>query len=96
MIIQLTYELKDSDRDYSNLYTHIESLGDSIHFLKDSWWIEIKDNSTKLSDLLILIKEHMGENDLFHLVDISDMQTDGWLANSSWDWLKQRSNISSK
>jgi len=94
MTVQLTYELKDSDRDYSNLYTHIESLGVAVHFLKDAWWIEIQDDSTKLSELVNDIKKHMGENDLFHLVDISNKQTDGWLAKSSWDWLKQRSNIS--
>lgn len=96
MIIQLTYELKDSDRDYSNLYTHIESLGVALHFLKDAWWIEIKDDSTNISTILEGIKKHMGDTDLFHVVDISNMQTDGWLAKSSWDWLKLRSDISSK
>ena len=96
MIIQLTYELKDSDRDYSNLYTHIESLGNAIHFLKDAWWIEIKDDSINLSTILEDIRKNMGETDLFHVVDISNMQTDGWLAKSSWDWLKLRSDISSK
>jgi hypothetical protein len=96
MVVQLTYELKDSDRDYSNLYACIESLGPTVHFLRDAWWIVLKDNSTNLLTLVEKIKENIGPNDLFQLVDITDMQSNGWLAKSSWDWLRDKSNISQK
>ena len=93
MILQVTYELKDPDKNYSDLFAAIEKLGSAIHFLKDSWWVEV-DDSLKLEDVLGRLKDHMGENDLIHLIDITNKKTNGWLARTSWDWLQQRSNIS--
>ena len=93
MILQITYELKDSDKNYSDLFAAIESLGNSsIHILKDSWWVDIND-SLKLEDILNILKVHMGENDLIHIIEITDKKTNGWLAHTSWDWLKKRSTI---
>lgn len=93
MILQITYELKDPDRNYSPLFTEIEELGPAVHFLKDSWWVQV-DDSIELEEILNTLRIHMGEGDLIHLIDITDKKTNGWLARTSWDWLKQRSDIS--
>ena len=92
MVFQITYELKDSDKNYSELFTAVENLGSAIHFLRDSWWVEVE-TAMKAGDILSLLKPYMGENDLIHIVDITNKSTNGWLARTSWDWLKQRSTI---
>jgi hypothetical protein len=92
MVLQITYELKDSDRNYSELFLEIENLGSSVHFLRDSWWVEPK-NATTIENVSSLLRQHLGENDLIQVVDITDKTTNGWLARTSWDWLKQRSKI---
>lgn len=89
MILQITYELKDSDRNYSSLFSEIENLGPSIHFLRDSWWVEVEDGSL-LDDILPLLRGHINQSDLIHVVDITDQKTNGWLARTSWNWLKER------
>ena len=96
MILQITYELKDPDRNYSDLFSEIEALGAAIHFLKDSWWVEMNDSidATEIENILNRLRLHMGENDLIHIIDITDKTTNGWLARTSWEWLKQRSKIS--
>lgn len=92
MVIQLTYELKDAERDYSDLYSYIESLGDTMHFLKDAWWIDLPEE--KWSDSILRdIKKYLSPDDLFQVVKITDQYTNGWLATSAWEWMKNRNKL---
>lgn len=91
MVIQLTYELKDTERDYSDLYSYIESLGETMHFLKNAWWIDLKQNYEDA--ILDELKKRMGSEDLFQIVNVTDQYTNGWLAKSSWDWMKEHNKI---
>jgi len=93
MVFQISYELKNSDKNYSDLFTAIENLGPSVHFLRDAWWVEPNESMT-VDTIVDLLRNYMSEGDRIHIIDITNKRTNGWLARTSWDWLKARSNIS--
>jgi len=93
MVFQISYELKNSDKSYSDLFTAIENLGSSVHFLRDAWWVEPNEAIT-VDTIVDLLRNYMSEGDRIHVIDITNKKTNGWLARTSWDWLKVRSDIS--
>lgn len=88
MVYSLSYELKSTDKDYTQLFSFLEhGIGEGgIHILRDSWWIfsqtELDINST-CDD----IRSRMGEKDHFFFTKLSYSDINGWLPSSSWNWL---------
>lgn len=90
MIFQLTYELKDTDRDYSEFYKYLDdgiSGGDSVHVLRDTWWIACQDEVT-VNSLCDSAKSYLGDNDLFFVTRIDENSINGWLPSSYWNWFR--------
>lgn len=91
MVFQLSYELKTPEKDYTELYSFLEKeIGSSaIHVLRDTWWIKYE-GSLNLDEICDLIKDKMGQYDVF-FVSIIENKADinGWLASSNWKWLNQ-------
>lgn len=86
MILLITYDLKQPDRDYTALFNVIKQIGDSWWHYLDSTWI-IKTNMSVI-DSAILIRKTMDQNDLLFVVDISDKEHEGWLPSKAWEWFK--------
>lgn len=86
MIALITYELKQPDRDYSNLYNVIKDAGISWwHYLESVWII----NTTLTVDALSsMVKSNLDEKDLLFVVDITNCKYQGWLPSKAWQLFK--------
>ena len=86
MIALITYELKQPDRDYSNLYNVIKNAGTSWwHYLESVWII----NTTLTVDVLSsMVKSNLDEKDLLFVVDVTNCKYKGWLPSKAWQWCK--------
>ncbi len=87
-IFLVTYDLKRPEQNYSDLYDAIKSEGDWQHPLESMWTLKTGD-----SVLANTIYEHLrpciDENDSLFIVEITDKDRQGWLAESFWEWLKE-------
>lgn len=90
MVYQLSYELRNTERDYTSFYNFLErEMGESaLHVLRDSWWIYISSPS-ELADLCDGIRSHMGDRDIFFLSELHKDQVNGWMPSSHWKWLNE-------
>lgn len=89
MIYQVTYELKDSEKDYSKLYALLEKgIGiEGVHVLRDSWWIasdvelNVDVECEKIHALLSL-------HDHVYMSKLANSNVNGWLPSSLWSWYR--------
>ncbi len=89
MIYSISYELKSQDKDYNPLYSFFENeLGDSsIHVLRDTWWIHTVEEQ-KIENICSKVKEYILEGDVFYVIEIHEVNINGWLAAPVWNWYK--------
>lgn len=89
MIYQLTYELRTSDKDYSEFFAYLERGlgGQALHVLRDSWWLSIE--ATDIDKLCDNVRTRLGENDVFFITQVSAGQINGWMPQSSWKWYRE-------
>lgn len=90
MVYQLVYELKTPDFDYSEFYSFMEKdLGKgAIHVFRDAWWFESDEED--IEAICTKIRGRIGELDVFYVSMIPNGKIDGWLAQISWQWYKER------
>lgn len=83
----LTYELRNSDKSYSDFFIFLEKgLGvDSYHALRDSWWID--GNHLKMDEIRLKIKEYLHPGDIFFITKLDADSINGWMPSNAWDWL---------
>ena len=89
MVYSLSYELKSTDKDYTQLFSFLEQgIGEGgIHVLRDSWWIFSK-TDLEISSTCDAIRSKMGEKDHFFFTKLSDSDINGWLPSSTWNWFR--------
>lgn len=86
MIILVTYDLKQPDRNYDALYTAIKQSGTVWwHYLESVWLIRTEMTPEQCFDR---IHPNMDENDSLFIVDISHKPHQGWLPKDAWEWIK--------
>lgn len=86
MILLITYDLKQPDRDYSSLYDTIKSSCTTWwHYLESVWIVKTDLTVDACSDML---HNAMDENDMLFVVDITGMKHQGWLPSKAWEWFK--------
>jgi hypothetical protein len=86
MLLQISYDLKDRDRDYENLYEEIKQQGRWWHYLKSTWIIETnKSPQQVVGDL----KERLSRGDRLVVSEIE--RFDGVLPEKAWNWLERHS-----
>lgn len=93
-IYLLSYELRTPDNDYSKFYEFIEHIGDDrVHVLRDSWWIASKE-TLQIEQLCSEIRDHLTVNDVFYVEEMTESNSNinGWMASSSWNWLRDKMN----
>ncbi len=86
MILLISYDLKQPDRNYESLYDTIKQCGTKWwHYLESVWLIK-----TDLTPQLCFERLHrkIDENDYLFIVDISRKSHEGWLPKSAWEWIK--------
>lgn len=94
MIYQISYDLKNPDKDYTSLYQYLskEAGKDSIHVLRDLWWI-YEPEITPISEFCAALRSHMDEKDIFVVTEKNSGEgtIDGWLPSQVWKWYKEKS-----
>jgi len=88
MLILITYDLKQPNRDYSSLYESIKSCGTTWwHFLESVWIIHTNDLDP--NECYHRIRECIDDKDNLLVVDITNRNRQGWLPSKAWDWIRQ-------
>jgi hypothetical protein len=87
MIYCIIYELKSSEKNYSEFYQTLKSFGTHSQFMTNGWFV--KAESGKKEDFFGRLKPLMDSPDLLLVTQtpLSDMS--GWLPSSSIEWLRQ-------
>lgn len=84
MLLQISYDLKDRDRDYDDLYDKIKRLGRWWHYLKSTWVIETDKLPRQVVDDL---EELLSRGDRLIVSEIQ--RFDGILPERAWKWLER-------
>ena len=86
MIVLVSYDLKNPDRDYQSLYTAIKNCSITWwHYLESVWLIR-----TELSPKDVFEKIHcsMDNNDSLLITVFNEEMYSGWLPSKAWEWIQ--------
>lgn len=93
MLLFISYQFNNSDKDYNPFYESIKNLGNKWwHYIDTAWIIQTDRSIDQCNQILISFLE--SEDRLF-IVDISGAKYDGWLPSKAWEWIKAN-NITGK
>ena len=88
MLVLITYDLKNSNKDYAPMFEAIKNCGtDWWHYLESVWIVK-----TELSpnECFERIRENLTDQDRCFIVDITGQRRQGWLPANAWNWLKDK------
>ena len=86
MLMLITYDLRQPDRNYDAMYEAIKHCGSAWwHYLGSVWIVNTRFTPQECYDR---IKPNMDANDYLFIVDISQKERQGWLPTKAWDWLR--------
>lgn len=87
MILLISYDLKQPDRNYESLYESIKQCGTKWwHYLDSVWLIKTDLNPQQCFERL---HRKIDENDYLFIVEISKQSHEGWLPNAAWEWIQE-------
>ena len=87
MILLITYDLKQPNRDYESLYEAIKKCGSSWwHYLESTWIVH---TTISVDECAKRLRQTMASDDSLLVVDITAQSRQGWLPSKAWDWIKQ-------
>lgn len=84
MLLQISYDLRDRERDYEELFEEIKRQGRWWHYLKSTWIIETNRSPRQVVDAL---EELMSRGDRIVVSEIQRL--DGVLPEKAWNWLER-------
>lgn len=70
--------------DYANFYNTLKSFGPWCHYLDTGWVIRTQRD---LTDMVVALHPLTGPGDHFMMVDISNMNRNGWMPAAAWQWM---------
>jgi hypothetical protein len=85
MIVLVTYDLKNSDRDYTPFYDQLKEQGTWWHYLKSTWLLNTTKQPGQIADAL---RPLMDESDNLFVTEITKNNS-GWLSKKAWDWISR-------
>jgi len=89
MVALVSYDLRQLGRDYESLYSLLKSVPYDRP-LESVWFVRTSLSTQALSDKIKLV---IDANDRFLVMDVSSSDYGGWLAKTSWDWLRLQSAL---
>jgi alpha-L-fucosidase len=84
MLLQVSYDLRDRDRDYEDLYEAIKLQGRWWHYLRSTWIVETDKSPRQVVDTL---EEFLSRGDRLVVSEIE--RFDGVLPEKAWNWLER-------
>ena len=85
-VIIVTYDLNNPAKDYTPLFTAIQSQGVWWHHLKSTWLIDTQKTPAEMYEVL---RHHLELSDRLLVTRMGDGYS-GWLTPDAWEWLKTR------
>ncbi len=87
MVLLISYDLKQTDKDYSRLYDTIQHAGTTWwHYIESIWII---DTNLSLEECSNLLRSCIDCNDFLLVIDITDKDYQGWLPSKAWSLLNK-------
>lgn len=87
MVYQISCDLNTAGKDYSPLYVAIKRLGDWIHPLDSSWFVDCGLSTDEIVDRLIPL---IGSRDKLIVSGIERRKVQGWASDSFWNWIEEK------
>jgi len=87
MIYLITYDLRVPGRDYTSLYNAIKEYGDWQHPVESTWFISSDQQANDIYDHLF---PFIDKNDRILVIQVNQINKQGWLAKSFWDWFNSK------
>lgn len=84
-ILLVTYDLKNTSKDYSQLYNTLKTAPSWRHHLEDAWLLLTPEAPQEWSER---IRPLIDAADHFMVVDIKSKPRQGWLPKEVWEWIK--------
>lgn len=84
----LTFDLRDKQHNYSDLFNAIKSFGEWKHPQEPLWVVIVDGNQYNADKIFKEVKPLMQPSDLAFITDISNMDRQGWMPSSTWEMLK--------
>lgn len=84
MLLQISYDLRDRDRDYDDLHEQLKLQGRWWHYLRSTWVIETDKSPRQVVDALEKLLSR-GDRLLVTKID----RLDGVLPEKAWHWLER-------
>lgn len=85
----ITYDLNAPGKNYSELYEAIKNLGSWQHPLESAWVIQ----TSQVYDANAIygrLRPQIDDTDLLFIVEITEMERQGWMPKSFWEWMKSK------
>ncbi len=90
MLYNITYELKNNEKDYSSFFQTLKTLSPNTNqCMKNSWFVITSSSKQVLYEQLKALLE---SSDLLLISQVSLSQLSGWLPSDSVNWLQEHSN----
>lgn len=88
MIVLITYDLKNPEKDYAPLYEAIKNCGsDWWHYMESVWIVK---TTISPQECFNRIREIITDGDRCFIVDITKQPRQGWLPTNAWNWIKEK------
>lgn len=84
-LLLVTYDLKVPGKDYKSLHEALKTANSWWHHLESTWILYTNDSVQVWTDRLTKL---LDQNDRLFVVDITGRQSNGWLPQQGWDWLR--------
>ena len=90
MIYLISYEINESQYDYSDLKEAIKSYGDYQHPMETLWFVRISGQS-KQDEIAEHLRQyfHSAHDHIYVMPVPGDLPRQGWLPKAFWKWMNQ-------
>jgi hypothetical protein len=85
-IIIVTYDLNSPTRDYTPLFSAIQSQGVWWHNLRSTWLIDTQKTPGQVYEAL---RHHLEQTDRILITRMGEGYS-GWLSKDAWEWIQLR------
>lgn len=86
-LFNITYELKNSDQDYTAFFDALKGEASYIQCLKTSWFVR---SERTRADIYNHLKSFLEDSDLLLISETKLELLSGWLPQDSVTWLQQQ------
>ena len=87
-LFSISYDLKDTTKDYTSFFNEVRCLGNFIQVLSNLYMIDT-DNQSNTSDIYNRLKPELGQSDHILVCQITPTDLSGFLSSDSVEWIKQ-------